>query len=572
MKRIMRLAYYLAAVMLVTACGGGGGGGGGAAPAPTGPVVVSTTPANNATNVLTTTTVSGTFSVAIAPIAFTFPNYTSAFTLKNPTGDIVQGTFMSTADAKTWTFTPDAALTPDTKYTATFKKGPGGINDLATPPNPMAADYVWSFTTNPWNGTQMRGTIVDDKAYGVATDSSGNIYVTGYTNGGLDGVLNADTTATAGTTGDVFLVKYSAAGVWQWTRLLGTQFNDVGHGIAIDVSDNIYVAGFTNGTLDATNPNPDATGATSNAFVARYDTAGTLAWVRQSGTAFNNAAYGVAVDASGNVFAAGETFGALDGQTYAGAGDIFVVKYSSAGVRDTTSTRMLGTAAEDRAFGVATDTSGNVFAAGYTAGGLDGNTSAGGLDLFVVKYDPAAAKQWTRQLGTAADDFANAVATDASGNVYAAGTTFGGLDGNTLVGGSDAFVVKYDTSGAKQWTRQVGTTDDDDAFGVATDTTGNIYLTGDTFGALTGNTSSGLADLFVSKFNTSGTSQWIKQQGSVQSDVGQSVITYSNNSLFVAGYTFGTMPGVDTHFNNADPTGNTADLFLAKYDLNGVLF
>jgi len=87
---------------------------------------------------------------------------------------------------------------------------------------------------------------------------------------------------------------------------------------------------------------------------------------------------------------------------------------------------------------------------GGTEGGLDGNTSAGGYDLFVVKYNSSGTKQWTKQLGTWQNDLANGVATDSSGNVYVTGDTYGGLDGNTNAGYNDLFVVKYNSSGTKQ--------------------------------------------------------------------------------------------------------------------------
>ena len=70
--------------------------------------------------------------------------------------------------------------------------------------------------------------------------------------------------------------------------------------------------------------------------------------------------------------------------------------------------------------GVATDSSGNVYVTGYTRGGLDG-TNAGSNDLFVVKYSDNETKDWTKQLGTSSSDVANGVATDSSGNVYVAG-------------------------------------------------------------------------------------------------------------------------------------------------------
>ena len=93
---------------------------------------------------------------------------------------------------------------------------------------------------------------------------------------------------------------------------------------------------------------------------------------------------------------------------------------------------------------------------GDTYGRLDGNTSAGNADLFVVKYNSSGTKQWTKQLGTSSTDTANGVATDSSGNVYVAGGTYGGLDGNTSAGVNDLFIVKYNSSGAKQWTKQLG--------------------------------------------------------------------------------------------------------------------
>ena len=74
----------------------------------------------------------------------------------------------------------------------------------------------------------------------------------------------------------------------------------------------------------------------------------------------------------------------------------------------------------------------------------------------MVKYNSSGTKQWTKQLGTSSTDLASGVATDSSGNVYVAGGTYGELDGNTNSGNSDLFVVKYNSSGTKQWTKQLG--------------------------------------------------------------------------------------------------------------------
>ena len=85
------------------------------------------------------------------------------------------------------------------------------------------------------------------------------------------------------------------------------------------------------------------------------------------------------------------------------------------------------------------------------------------------------------------------------------GSTDGGLDGNTSSGESDIFLIKYNSSGTKQWTKQLGTSSYDSGFGVTTDTSGNIYITGQTKGGLDGNTNSGKRDIFLIKFNSSGT-------------------------------------------------------------------
>jgi len=223
----------------------------------------------------------------------------------------------------------------------------------------------------------------------------------------------------------------------------------------------------------------------------------------QLGTSSADSATGVATDSSGNVYVTGYTEGGLDG-TNAGSSDLFVVKYNSSGTKQWT--KQLGTSSEDRANGVATDSSGNVYVTGNTMGGLDGNTSAGNQDLFVVKFNSSGTKQWTKQFGTSSEDWTYGVATDSSGNVYVTGFTMGGLDG-TNAGHRDLFVVKYNSSGTKLWTKQLGSSSRDYDYRVATDSSGYVSVSGDTSGGLDGNTSAGNADLFVVKYNSSGTKQ-----------------------------------------------------------------
>jgi hypothetical protein len=163
-------------------------------------------------------------------------------------------------------------------------------------------------------------------------------------------------------------------------------------------------------------------------------------------------------------------------------------------------TRRLGTANDDYGYGVATDASGNIYVTGYTGGGLDGNTNAGGWDIFLTKYDTNGNKIWTKQLGTASGDVGYGVATDASGNIYLTGRTDGDLDGNTEIGYGDIFLTKYDTDGNKIWTRELGTLGYDTGWGIATDSSGNIYVTGWTNSSLDRNTYAGYTDIFLMKW------------------------------------------------------------------------
>ena len=170
-------------------------------------------------------------------------------------------------------------------------------------------------------------------------------------------------------------------------------------------------------------------------------------------------------------------------------------------------TKQLGTSSDEWGIGVSTDSSGNIYVTGYTGGGLDGNTHSGESDIFLLKYNSSGTKQWTKQLGTSGDDRGYGVSTDSSGNIYVTGYTKGGFDGNTNSNKSDIFLVKYNSSGTKQWTKQLGTDHVDYANGVTTDSSGNIYVTGYTGGGLDGNTSAGGNDIFLIKYNSSGTKQ-----------------------------------------------------------------
>jgi hypothetical protein len=146
----------------------------------------------------------------------------------------------------------------------------------------------------------------------------------------------------------------------------------------------------------------------------------------------------VATDDKGDVYIAGETPGSFGGANQ-GGGDTWIAKYSEAGIL--LWNRQLGTPADDRAAGVATDDKGGIYMAGYTAGSL-GGPNEGGYDAWIAKYSASGALLWKRQFGTLRYDDAAGVAADKKGGLYVAGSTFGSLGGPNK-GGYDAFVAKY---------------------------------------------------------------------------------------------------------------------------------
>jgi len=405
------------------------------------------------------------------------------------------------------------------------------------------------YESGSWTGVKQLGVIgAETVGYSVATDTNGNVYVAGTTDGDLDG-----NTLTG--IRDFFVTKYDRNGEKLYTRQLGvTGTNTHGRSVTTDANGNVYVAGFTYGDLDG-----NTLSGHNDTFLIKFNSNGEKQYTKLVGVGGSSTnGYSVATDSAGNVYVAGYTDGGLDGNTLYGISDFFLTKYDSNGVKQYT--RQLGVAGSFTiGCSVTIDANGNVYVAGNTDGDLDGNTLSGVIDFFVTKYDSSGVKQYTRQLGvTGSISASNSVATDANGNVYVAGDTDGDLDGNTLSGFNDFFVTKYDSSGVKQYTRQLGTVGPG-TYGtsVATDVAGNVYVEGYTYGNLDGNTLTGISDFFVTKYDSSGVKQYTQQLGATGANtIGYSVATDGSSNVYVAGYTDGDLDG--------NTLSGVYDFFVAK--------
>jgi len=340
-----------------------------------------------------------------------------------------------------------------------------------------------------------------------------------------------------------------------WIRQFGSEGYDYPLGLAVDAAGNVYIVGLTNGTF------PDQIHAGDlDAFVRKYDAAGNDVWTSQFGTTASDFAQGVAVDAAGNVYVAGRTEGVLTDQSSAGGHDAFVRKYDASG--NELWTRQFGSAARDWALGIAVDAAGNTYVVGETEGVLSGqNRAGGGSDAFIRKYSADGLELWTHQYGSAAHDGARGAVIDAAGNIYVAGWAWAPLPGQAHLGLVDVYLRKYDANGFEFWTRQFGTAAWDLPNSMAIDATGNVYVAGETEGAFPSQTHAGKRDAFVRKYDAAGNLLWTSQFGSAAHDQAWGVGVDAAGNIYVAGWTEGTLP-------NQKRIG-AFDAFVRKYDSTG---
>ncbi len=372
---------------------------------------------------------------------------------------------------------------------------------------------------------------------------------------------------------------------WDWTKVAGGPAVDRITGMAHDLTGNLFITGYFDSVITFDSTRLVSAGGT-DVFIAKYDADGVLLWARQVGGQNDDYASAISTDLTGNCYLTGfffiqgtvTSFGSTS-VTNAGDADMFISKFTAAG--NLLWVRNGGSRGEDASFGIATDVAGNSYICGYFSGtAMFSNVkvnSVGYTDIFISKYDAAGNLVWIRTGGGSYQDEAYAISTDIAGNCYVTGyftgnASFGGI--NLASAGyfdTDVFLIKYNPSGTLAWAKRAGGTANDIGYGVEAAPNGSIYVDGvfygtKTFGETVLSRVTG-SNGFLVKFESNGKTAWVKGTNGSGTNEFKKVSTDANSNCYVAGTISNTVSFGKIELTSA----GGKDACVAKYDPKGTL-
>jgi hypothetical protein len=364
----------------------------------------------------------------------------------------------------------------------------------------------------------------------------------------------------------------------EWARSAGELSRDVSRGVCVDANGNVIVTGYFSGLIKF---DETYTGrGNDDVFIAKFDSAGNVLWVKTAGGPNDDIAIGIAADNEGNIFVAGafDSVAFFDNVLLSSNGkkDVFIAKYSTTG--DLLWAKRAGGSGFDQAFALAVDKFGEVYITGVFEGFAGfGNillTSKGNTDVFIVKYDAMGNNIWAKRAGGSKEDFGFSIATDFERNCYITGSfndlaDFGIVNLDAPSVSSEIYVAKIDSLGQWEWVQQAGGLTGDASYAISVDNDRNAYITGfysaiAYFGSFTLEAQA-YNDIFVAKYSTKGLCVWAKSAGFLGLDIGTGISVANDGSVFVAG----AIDSIGVFENDTIGAANDQDMFLAKWDKFG---
>ena len=455
----------------------------------------------------------------------------------------------------------------------------------------------------------------EDEGYGIVTDIFGNVIITGNTKSTSSIATSGAFQTTyggnmpgVGNIGDAFITKFNNSGAIQWATYYGGSGYDVGYGITTDTSNNILITGamgaYSTGMATSGSYQTSFGGYNYDAFVAKFSSSGSRIWSTYYGGVSDDYGQGIKTDISGNVFITGYTSstsgiassGAFQSTYGGGFYDAFIAKFNSTGtIRQWAS--YYGGSLLDVANGIAVDVNGNILIVGQTqstssiasSGAFQSSFGGGTGDAFVVKFSTTGSQLWATYYGGSQQDFGQSIATDTSGNILITGKTTStsgiatsGTYQTAFAGAySNVYIAKFSNLGSRIWGTYYGGGGGDYAYGIITELSGNMFITGLTLSntgiatsgsyQTTYNGGSSAGDAFVAKFSLSGSRLWATYYGGLWDDYGQGIAVDANGNVFITGYTnspttIATSGAYQTTFG-----GGPYDAFVAAFTVNGSL-
>jgi hypothetical protein len=268
--------------------------------------------------------------------------------------------------------------------------------------------------------TRLLGSSGSDAFTGLAIGLDGSIFASGFTTGSLDGQLINGTM-------DAFLTKYDVDGKKIWTKFLGSTGVSPAFTMSAGLDGSIYISGSTTSSIDGQSFNGGL-----DAFLTKYKSDGTKLWTKVFGSNGNEVVYATTTGIDGSIYVSGGTDGSFDGQVNSGKNDAFITKFSPDGVKIWT--KLLGTSSDDYTRAMSTGLDGSIYIAGSTVGSLDGQINSGNTDAFLTKLNSDGSKVWTKLLGTSFEDSAHNLKVSSDGSLYVSGYTEGPIDGQAVNG------------------------------------------------------------------------------------------------------------------------------------------
>ena len=451
------------------------------------------------------------------------------------------------------------------------------------------------------------GTALTEEGSGVVADKYGNIYVVGTTGATTNiSTSGAYQTSYAGNY-DAFIVMFSSTGYQIWGTYYGGSNAEVTHGIAIDTNAYIFITGYTLSTSGIATTGAYQTtggGASStykDAFITKFGPYGNLEWGTYYGGSLTEYSQGIACDKHGNVAITGytnstsgiATTGAYQTINNGGTNDAFIAKFNQYGAMQWAT--FYGGSGHDRGYGVTMDTSGNTIVTGYTGSssgiastGAYQTTIGGWEDVFLLKFNSSGARVWCTYIGGSGSDMGFGVTSDINGNLFVTGytqstsgiATTGSF--KTTLTNDDAFIIKFNALGLRQWGTYYGGSGSDYGYGVTVDLTGGVLLAGyvgttstsgiASLGAYQTVYGGGAKDAFVAKLNSTGTTRlWGTYFGGSGEDIAWGIATSVLGNVIIAGTTTSTSGIATSGAHQTSHGGGTYDGFIAAFTSSGAL-